>query len=72
MTELLPKLVQVRARAHHVADTFVADGRNGDLLFCFIALWLRTRALCTCDADKAFSMPRALSAHGGFPDQAAL
>jgi len=26
---------KVRVRAHCVADTFVADGRNGDLLFCF-------------------------------------
>jgi hypothetical protein len=27
--------VQVRARADHIADTFVADGSDGDLLFCF-------------------------------------
>jgi hypothetical protein len=29
------RTVQVRARAQHVADTFVADGSDGDLLFCF-------------------------------------
>jgi hypothetical protein len=27
--------VQLRARAHHAADTFVADRKDRDLLFCF-------------------------------------
>jgi len=35
MTERFGQTVQVRARARPVADTFVADGRNDDLLFCF-------------------------------------
>jgi len=40
--------------SRHVTDTFVADGRDGDLFFCFIALWLRTRALCIHDHGRRF------------------
>ena len=32
---LLPEPSRRGASARHVADTFVADGRDGDLLFCF-------------------------------------
>ena len=34
-TALLPELSGRGASVRHVADTFVDDGRNGDLLFCF-------------------------------------
>ena len=33
-TALLPDLSRCAASARHVADTFVADGRDGDLFFC--------------------------------------
>jgi hypothetical protein len=35
MPKLLARIVQERVRTFHVADTFVADGRDGDLLFYF-------------------------------------
>jgi hypothetical protein len=34
-TALLPDLSRCGASTRQVADTFVADGRDGDLLFCF-------------------------------------
>lgn len=88
--------VPEQARTHPVVDTFVADGRNGDLLFCcyvvtqegvgapvttgaaFTGMRRRTSlamfggALSNPRCADTASRRRALSAHGGFPDQAAL
>jgi hypothetical protein len=90
--------VQVRARTHRAAATFVADGSDGDLLFCFYRTVARhERQLCHLTTRAAFagifrvtplatfgenlsnswcakkaSQYHALSAHGGFPNQAAL
>jgi len=54
MTEDPYQTAQLRARTHHAADTFVADRKDRDLLFCFISLWLGTRVLCTPDHRRRF------------------
>src|SRR5471032_2676482 len=46
----------LRARTHHVADTFVANGRNGDLLLCFY----RTAATHECVVQPGPPAPLSL------------
>jgi hypothetical protein len=52
MTERLAQTVQIQARAHPVAATFVADGRNDDLLFCVYRFLATHEGLCTRDRRR--------------------
>jgi hypothetical protein len=70
MTGLLAKPSRCGQKHITLLDTFVADGRDGDLLFCFLSRCGPNLSNSWC-ANKA-SRFRALSAHGSFPDQAAL
>lgn len=52
MTERLAQTVHLQAKAHPVADTFVADGRNDDLLFCVYRCLATREGLCTRDRQR--------------------